>query len=233
MSEPAAWIVIPARMGSTRLPGKPLAPVRGVPMIGRVVERALRVSGVDRVVVATDHAAIADVAEAFGATAVLTGPARSGTHRVAEAVAAIGWRGAVVNLQGDQPLVDPASVGRVVARLAAGAAIATLAAPYLGDPTDPHRVKVIVAGERALWFSRAAIPVGGPWWQHVGVYGFAPGALAAAVAAPPGGSAGEDLEQLAWLEAGLEIAVDLVDDAPPGVDTPEQLAIVEARLDRL
>lgn len=217
-------------MGSSRLPGKPLAPVRGVPMIGRVVERALCVPGVARVVVATDHVAIADVARAHGAVAALTGPARSGTHRVADAIAALGWTGPVVNVQGDQPLVDPAAVARVVARLAAGAAIATLAAPYVGDPGDPHRVKVIVAGGRALWFSRAPIPVGGPWWQHVGVYGFAPGALAAAIAAPPGGSAREDLEQLAWLEAGLPIAVDLVDDAPPGVDTPEHLAIVEARL---
>ena len=228
MDSRACWVVIPARMGSSRFPGKPLALLHGVPMLGHVVSRALQV-GAGPVVVATDHSAIADVAAAFGAIPVLTGEARNGTERVAQALDLLGvhprW---VVNIQGDQPLLQPATVTRVIDRLALGAAIATAAAPYLGDPHDLDRVKVAFSATgRAMWFSRSAIPSRGPWWQHIGIYGFTPESLRQAVTAPASTAApSEDLEQLSWLEAELPIWVERVAEAPPGVDTPGQLAAI-------
>lgn len=224
-----ALVVIPARMGSRRLPGKALAPIAGLPMVEHVRRRALRAARAERIVVATDDARIAEMVRGHGGEAVLTGPAPSGTHRVALAAAA--HPGPVVNVQGDMPLLEPAHVDAVIALLDGGAEIATLSAPWPAGASqaDPALVKVIPGPD----FQRA--PAEGAR-LHVGIYGFGPGVLARAAAAPRSARAArEDLEQLAWLDAGLRVVVGRVDAAPPSVDTPEQLEavrrLVESALD--
>lgn len=216
--------VIPARLGSGRLPGKPLADVGGVPMIERV-RRAVVASAVcDRVLVACEDDAIAEVVRGSGGEALITAPAPNGTARVAAAVAALGWEGAVINVQGDMPLLEPAHVARVVELLQGGAAVATLAAPLVGDPADPDVVKVVIVDGRAVRFSRARIPDRGPWLRHLGIYGFAPGEIGRLTALPEHSvETAERLEQLRWLFAGAPIAAAVVDSAHPGVDTLEQL----------
>jgi 3-deoxy-manno-octulosonate cytidylyltransferase (CMP-KDO synthetase) len=193
--------------------------------VEHVRRRAALAPGVDRVLVATDDERIADAVRAFGGEVVTTGGAPSGTHRCRLAIEALGGApDVVVNVQGDQPLVDPAHIAAVAAAVGA-APIATAAAPLAGDPHDPHLVKVVFdSADRALYFSRAAIPHRGPWWHHAGIYAFTPAALRAATDAPRSPLClSEDLEQLAWLEAGLPIRVVRVDRVPPGVDTPAQL----------
>ncbi len=219
---------MPARWGASRLPGKPLAAIGDLPLVEHVRRRALLVRGVERVLVATDDERIAEVVRAFGGEAVLTGTALSGTHRCRLALDALGdWPDVVVNVQGDQPLLEPAHVEAAVAALTGP--IATVCAPLAGDPGDPHRVKVVCDPDgRALYFSRAPIPYGGPWLQHGGIYAFTADGLRAATGAVRSPLClAEDLEQVAWLEAGLAIAVARVDGIPRGVDTPDQLA--EAR----
>lgn len=221
--------MIPARWGSSRLEGKPLADLGGLPLVEHVRRRVIASGIVDRVLVATDDVRILRAVNAHHGEAILTGEHPSGTHRVAEAVSvAAPDAELVLNVQGDLPLLDSAHVAALVALLRSGAAIATLAAPLEGDPADPHVVKVVVGADgRALYFSRAAIPHRGPFRRHVGLYGFAAAALRHAIALEPGAlERSEDLEQLRWLEAGLPIAVGLVDRAEPGVDTPEQLDAV-------
>jgi 3-deoxy-manno-octulosonate cytidylyltransferase (CMP-KDO synthetase) len=225
--------VIPARYGSSRFPGKPLASIAGLPMIEHVRRRSLRASCAARVVVATDDERIASVVRSFGGEVVLTPDVPSGTHRCAAALEVLGGEPPIlVNVQGDQPLVEPAMIDLVAACVAEGAQIGTLVAPFPGDTADPHKVKAVLgAGDRALWFSRAAIPHRGPWWLHVGIYGFTPVSLRAAIAAPRGPSCiSEDLEQLAWLESGLEMRVARVASAPAGVDTPEHLLAIASLL---
>ncbi len=187
----------------------------------------------DRVVVATDDARIARVVREGGGEALLTGPAPSGTHRCRLAVDAEACPAEViVNVQGDQPLLDPRHVERVLAALGDGP-IATAAAPLLADPGDPQRVKVVIdAAGRALYFSRSAIPHRGPWLQHAGIYAFTRAGLRAATDAPRSPlCVSEDLEQLAWLEAGIRIRVAQVEAIPPSVDTPEQLAAISSVFD--
>ncbi len=216
--------VIPARLGSTRLPGKPLADLCGLPMIERVRRAVVASDACDRVVVACEDAEIATAVRAFGGEAVLTGPAANGTIRVARVVEMLGLEGAVLNVQGDLPLLEPEHVRRVVALLEESAPIATLAAPLVGDPSDPDVVKVVVVDGRAARFSRERIPDRGPWLRHVGIYGFAPGVISEMTALPEHPiETAERLEQLRWMFAGAAIAVGVVDSAHPGVDTLEQL----------
>ena len=240
-------VLIPARMASQRLPGKPLADIAGRPMIVHVLQRA-EAAAVGPVVVACADPAIADAVEAAGGHAVLTRPDHaSGSDRIFEALEAIDperRHDAVVNLQGDLPIIDPALLARALALLADPAVdVGTLAAA-IADPaerTDPSVVKAVVSGEpvarqgRALYFTRATAPAGaGPLWHHIGLYAYRRAALARFVALPPSPlERRERLEQLRVLEDGMRIEVAFVDTVPLGVDTPAQLerarALVEGR----
>ncbi len=229
-------VLIPARMASTRLPGKPLADIAGKPMIVQVLERA-REAGFPRIAVAAAEGEIAEAVIAAGGEAVLTRPVHpSGSDRIFEALAALdpeGAHDAIINLQGDLPTLEPAAIRAVAEALArTGADIATLAAPCADeDRTNPNVVKAVVSfppGEtvgRALYFTRATAPHGdGPLWHHIGIYAYTRAALARFVALPPSPlETREKLEQLRALEAGMTIAVAIVGGVPLGVDTPEDL----------
>ncbi|WP_309242787.1 3-deoxy-manno-octulosonate cytidylyltransferase [Lichenibacterium dinghuense] len=229
-------VLIPARMAATRLPGKPLLPIAGAPMIVQVWRRAVE-ADVGPVVVATDEPRIAAAVEAEGGRAVLTRADHpSGTDRVHEALEAIdpdGRHDAVVNLQGDLPTVDPRIVGAALAPLGDPAvALATLAAVIARDEerADPNVVKLVgseVAPRRlrALYFTRATAPWGdGPLHHHIGLYAFRRDALRRFVALPPSPlERREKLEQLRALEAGMRIDAAIVDTVPLGVDNPAEL----------
>jgi len=231
-------LIIPARMAASRLPGKPLADIGGVPMIVRVWARAVA-AGLGPVVVAAGEAEIVQAVEKAGGRAVLTDPnLPSGSDRIWAALMAADPQGAhdvVVNLQGDLPALDPDQLQTVAACLKkSGADIATLAAPIdnEADEVNPAVVKAIVAwdaGERfgrALYFTRATAPTGeGVLYHHVGLYAYKRQALEDFVAMPPSAlEVREKLEQLRALEAGMSIAVARVDEAPLSVDTPADLA---------
>jgi 3-deoxy-manno-octulosonate cytidylyltransferase (CMP-KDO synthetase) len=230
-------VVIPARMRSTRLPGKPLALIAGEPMIVRVWRRAVR-AAIGPVAVACAEPEIAAAIERVGGRAVATRPEHpSGSDRVHEAVQALdpeGTHDVVVNLQGDLPLIDPAAIRAVLEPLAdAEVDIATLAAPVRDDAERAASSVVKVAASfapgarlaRALYFSRLPVPWGeGPHYHHIGIYAYRRRALERFVAlAPSPLEERERLEQLRALEAGMRIAVALVDAVPFGVDTPEDL----------
>lgn len=223
------WAVLPARLRSVRLPEKVLAELDGRSMLEHVWRRVRQVDAFDRVLVATDDDRIAEAVRAFGGEVVRTGEARNGTHRVSLAVGAA--RVQVINVQADQPLLDPAHLEVLIRRLDAGADVATLCAPLVGDPHDRARVKVLRDGTDAVAFSRRVFPEAGPPQVHVGIYGFGPGWVTRCAEAPPTArSRQEDLEQVAWLEAGIHIAVDEVDRVSPSVDTPEDLEEVRKRI---
>jgi 3-deoxy-manno-octulosonate cytidylyltransferase (CMP-KDO synthetase) len=243
-------IVIPARMASTRLPGKPLADIGGVPMIVQVWRRAAE-AGVGRVVVAAAEAEIADAVHAAGGEAVLTDPGLpSGSDRVWQAVCDVdpeGRHGIVLNVQGDLPTLDPALIRTAYeALIRPGADISTLAAEIVleDERTNPNVVKAVVAFDgalsgglrlaRALYFTRATAPWGeGPLYHHIGLYGYRREALARFVGLPPSPlEKREKLEQLRALEAGMTIEVALVDTVPLGVDTPADLEKARAALSR-
>jgi 3-deoxy-manno-octulosonate cytidylyltransferase (CMP-KDO synthetase) len=230
-------IVIPARLASTRLPGKPLADIGGEAMIVHVWRRACA-ADIGPVVVACAEAEIADAVTAAGGTAVLTGADHvSGSDRVFEALQAVDPEAevdAVVNLQGDLPTIDPQALAAVLGPLSdPDVDIATLVAEVTEEEErdDPNVVKAVVgfaAGAdvgRALYFSRAAVPAGdGPLYHHIGIYAFRRAALARFVSLPPGRlEARERLEQLRALEAGMRIDAARVDTVPLGVDTPADL----------
>jgi 3-deoxy-manno-octulosonate cytidylyltransferase (CMP-KDO synthetase) len=235
-------IVIPARLAATRLPGKPLADIQGEPMIVHVWRRACEAAA-GPVLVAAGEAAIVQAIEAVGGKALLTRADHvSGSDRVFEAVEAVDPRGAhdvIVNLQGDLPTLDPALVGQVLAPLADPEVdIATLAAEIV-DPAECHDPSVVKAVAplgpdkriaRALYFTRARCPSGeGPLFHHIGIYAYRRRALARFVGLPPSVlERREKLEQLRALEAGMQIAVALVDTVPLGVDTPADLARARA-----
>ncbi len=228
--------IIPARYGSTRLPGKPLLDRTGKCLIQHVVEAVRRARKVQAVYVATDDARIVRAVEAFGAPAIMTRPDHAtGTDRLAEAAGAIGLDGddIVVNVQGDEPETDPAAVDRLVALLVdSGAPMATLAAPLsAGDAARPDNVKVVLARDgSAMYFSRATIPfdrdgAGAEYLLHLGVYAYRKAFLVAlaGMAQTPAEQV-EKLEQLRALENARRIAVAVIDSAPPGIDTPEDYA---------
>jgi 3-deoxy-manno-octulosonate cytidylyltransferase (CMP-KDO synthetase) len=230
-------VLIPARMASTRLPGKPLADIGGLPMIVRVLRQA-EAAKVGPVAVAAGDVEIARAVELAGGRAVMTAPELpSGSDRVFAALNALDAQGrhdAVVNLQGDLPALDPSYVALVMQTLAeTGADIATLAAPIRDDAErdNPSVVKPVVAWEktgkrgRALYFTRARAPHGeGELFHHVGIYAFTRASLKKFVALPPAPlELREKLEQLRALEAGMTIAVARVDGVPLSVDTPDDL----------
>jgi 3-deoxy-manno-octulosonate cytidylyltransferase (CMP-KDO synthetase) len=224
-------IVIPARMASTRLPGKPLADIHGRPMIAWMVELA-RAANAGPVLVAAAEEQVAEAARRAGAEAVMTDPdLPSGSDRVHAALQAFDPSGrfdVAVNLQGDMPTMRAADVARAVAALRDGADIATLVSPS-SDPADrdnPNVVKAIRAADgRCLAFTRAGAPWGdGPIERHVGIYVYRRDALARFVAAPPSPlELREKLEQLRALEMGMTIRADAIADFPKGVDSPADL----------
>jgi 3-deoxy-manno-octulosonate cytidylyltransferase (CMP-KDO synthetase) len=237
-------IIIPSRMASTRLPGKPLADIGGRPMILHVLARA-READIGPVAVACAEGEIAAAVRDAGGTAVLTDPSLpSGSDRVHAALATLdphGHHDVVVNLQGDLPTMPPLHLRAVLAPLADPAIdIATLVAPVgsAEEAAAASVVKVACAFDRgravspALYFSRLPIPAGdGPLWHHIGVYAYRRAALARYVALPESPlERRERLEQLRALEAGMRIACARVDHAPFGVDTPEDLARARAAL---
>lgn len=237
-------ILIPARMASTRLPGKPLALLQGVPMIVWVWRRACE-SGLGRVAVACAEAEIAAVIRAEGGEAVLTDPAHpSGSDRIHEALQRLDpgrQHDSVVNLQGDLPTLDPA-LPRAALRLLDDSAvdIATLSAPITetAERTDPNVVKAVVSAApgashgRALYFTRATAPSGeGPLYHHLGIYSYRRDALERFVRLPPSPlEKRERLEQLRALEAGMRIEVGFVDSVSRDINTPDDLAWAERHL---
>ncbi len=227
-------VIIPARYGASRFPGKPLALLAGKPLICHVVERALAARGVDLVAVATDDERIAAAVRGSGARVVMTGAAATGTDRVAEAARRLDPRpDVVVNLQGDEPLVEPAAIEELLAAMSdPGVQMATLARPLgEGELDRPHVVKVVCAlNGDALLFSRAAIPhrrgggVSGLARAHVGIYAFREPFLQTFAALAPGRLEQEEaLEQLRALEHGHRIRVVETSYRGFGVDTPEDL----------
>lgn len=230
-------IVIPAREQASRLPGKPLADIAGVPMIVHVWRRAVE-SGAGQVIVATDSPGICAVVEEAGGEALLTRDDHvSGSDRVFEAVSKLDPSGSldyVVNLQGDLPTLQPDLVRNCLAPLGNPAAdIATLATEIVEDHErqDPNIVKVVGTPLgppgllKALYFTRASAPYGpGPLYHHIGIYAYRRAALERFVALTPSElEKRERLEQLRALEAGMTIHVALVDTVPLGVDTPADL----------
>ncbi|MCE2909218.1 MAG: 3-deoxy-manno-octulosonate cytidylyltransferase [Burkholderiaceae bacterium] len=251
MSAGAFTVLIPARLASTRLPRKPLADIAGKPMVVRVAERVAGLAGARAVVVACDDAEIADACAAHGVQAVLTRADHpSGSDRLAEACVHLGLDGddVVVNVQGDEPLIDPALVQAVAALLVQRddcvMATAAHALAEAAEYTNPNVVKVVLdAASRALYFSRAPLP----WWRdgagappgdpaplrHVGLYAYRAGFLRAFPSLPPAAlEQAEALEQLRVLWHGHRIAVHVSDHAPgPGIDTPADLARVRAQFE--
>jgi len=247
MGDEKIVIVIPARYGSTRLPGKPLVQIAGKPMVQRVYERARLAMGGSRVIVATDDERILKVVEGFGGEARMTRPDhRTGTERIAE-VAAHAEGDVFVNVQGDEPLIHPNAIDRAVNALLEEprAAIATLAVPIKtpSDIMDPNVVKTVLDFDgNALYFSRAPIP-----WvrdkgshnvvrhlKHLGLYVFQRDALLEYPTLPPGELEHiEQLEQLRWMENGWKIRVAETPYDAVSVDVPEDVERVERLIDKL
>jgi len=242
--------IIPARYGSTRFPGKPLAAETGKPLIQHVYEQVLAARRVDRVIVATDDARIAEAVASFGGDVRMTrADHTSGTDRVAEVVRQLADEGVrpdwVVNVQGDEPEMDPEAIDALIALMAVhpDAPVGTLACRFARteDVTNPACVKVVVDGQgQALYFSRSLIPypreaggkVGDPgrWLLHLGIYAYRPDFLEElAQRTPCLLERIEQLEQLRVLDMGRRIAVAVVERASTGIDTPAQYAEFVAR----
>ncbi len=252
----AVVAIIPARYASTRFPGKPLANQTGKFLIQHVCEQVRRCTSIDRTIVAADDPRVVEAVKSFGGDVRLTRADHvSGTDRVAEVVEALGLGAEelVLNVQGDEPEIDPDGLACLIERMETDSAdrIGTLAVPFdrdgpregPGSPIDPNCVKVVVdQSGRALYFSRSPIPyardtdgaIDDPsrWLLHLGVYAFRAGVLPAITGGRfPTGTleAAESLEQLRWLEAGLSVAVVRVSHRSVGVDTPEEYAAFVAR----
>lgn len=231
--------LIPSRWGSSRFPGKPLHLIAGKPLVQHVWERVSRCSRLDDVAIATDDQRIFDTAVAFGAKVIMTSPDHpSGSDRLAEAVQSFPSATHVVNIQGDEPLIDPALIDRLADALVSDEALsmATVACPISAqeDLDNPNIVKVVLAGNGdALYFSRSVIPYArhpriAPPLRHLGIYAYRRDFLENYVRWEPTPlEQTESLEQLRALENGARIRVILTDHVSVGVDTPEQAAQVE------
>lgn len=246
MNDPQVVVVIPSRYAATRLPGKPLVNLAGKPMVQRVYEQAKLAQTVHRVLVATDDQRIVDAVLAFGGEARMTrSDHRTGTERIAE-VAAHEAGDVFVNVQGDEPLIDPVAVDTAVAALLEDppAQIATVATPirHVPDIMDPNVVKTVLDFDsNALYFSRAPIPwvrdtpqkVHVKYWKHLGLYVFQRDALLEYPTLPQGELEKiEQLEQLRWLENGWKIRVAEVEHDAVSVDVPEDVTRVEKLLQK-
>jgi 3-deoxy-manno-octulosonate cytidylyltransferase (CMP-KDO synthetase) len=235
--------VIPARYGSKRFPGKPLASETGQPLIRHVYEAAARARKIDAVLVATDDPRIRAAVEGFGGRVVMTRPEHPcGTNRAAEAAQVFPEAEIVINLQGDEPELDAALLDRLVDAMQADRSIdaATVAGPLAPEEAnDPNVVKVArAAGGDALYFSRAPIPWArdgeaarrAPMLKHFGIYAYRAAALREYAAMPQTPlEMTEKLEQLRWLERGRRMRVLVTDQRPAGIDTPESYAAFVAR----
>jgi 3-deoxy-manno-octulosonate cytidylyltransferase (CMP-KDO synthetase) len=234
--------LIPARHAATRFPGKPLAPIAGVPMVRRVYEGARAARSLREVIVATDDERVADACRAFGAPVAMTRADHpTGTDRLAEVAAGLSDE-VVVNVQGDEPLVEGHVIDAAVALLARDPSLAMTTVVHPADPDgldDPNRVKVVLDRRgNALYFSRSRIPAlrdpahAPRYWQHVGLYAYRREFLLEFVTlAPTPAERSEQLEQLRALEHGHAIAVELAPEPfPAGVDTEQDLARVAAEL---
>jgi 3-deoxy-manno-octulosonate cytidylyltransferase (CMP-KDO synthetase) len=242
--QPQVIVVIPARYGSVRLPGKPLVTLAGKPMVQLVYERAQQAKRVHRVLVATDDQRVANAVKDFGGEARMTrADHRTGTERIAE-VAAHEPGDVFLNVQGDEPLIDPDAIDIAVGALLEepAAQIATVATPirHLGDIMDPNVVKTVLDFDNnALYFSRAPIPwvrdsgqkVHVNYWKHLGLYVFRREALLEYPTLPQGELEKiEQLEQLRWMENGWKIRVAEVAHDAVSVDVPEDVVRVEKLL---
>lgn len=238
--------ILPARWGSTRFPGKPLHLIVGKPLIQHVWERCRQCERLDAVLVATDDERIFDAVHAFGGKAVMTSPDHpTGTDRIAEAVKSVPQASHIINIQGDEPLIDPSLIDELARAMQADASLdmATAANPL--DPTDPavadpNVVKVVTALDgRALYFSRSPLPyfrnavTGLAVLRHKGIYAYSRSFLQRFVTWPPSPlEQAESLEQLRALENGASIKVLQTHDTSPGVDTPKQAAEIERILSK-
>ncbi|MFR4437310.1 MAG: 3-deoxy-manno-octulosonate cytidylyltransferase [Akkermansia muciniphila] len=229
--------LIPSRWGSSRFPGKPLHPIAGKPLVQHVWERVCRCSRLDAIAIATDDQRIFDAAVSFGARAIMTSPDHpSGSDRLAEAVRSFPAATHIVNIQGDEPLIDPALIDRLAEALVSDEALsmATVACPISTreDLDNPNIVKVALARNGdALYFSRSVIPYArhprvAPPLRHLGIYAHA-ATSKTMCAGPRPLEQTESLEQLRALENGARIRVILTDHVSVGVDTPEQAEQVE------
>ncbi|MGY3031507.1 3-deoxy-manno-octulosonate cytidylyltransferase (CMP-KDO synthetase) [Bradyrhizobium sp. USDA 4354] len=245
MTDPRILVLIPARMAATRLPGKPLADIAGLPMIVHVLRRA-EAAAIGRVAVATDTDEIASIVTAHGGEAVMTRPNHpSGSDRIHEAMRKLDPEGKaeiVINLQGDFPTIAPATIREVLPPFDDPAVdIVTLASQIhteeedlapsvvkaVGSPIGPKRL-------RALYFTRATAPYGnGPRYHHIGLYAYRRAALERFVSLPPSPlERQESLEQLRAVEAGMRIDIMIVDSVPRGVDTPPDLETARSILSK-
>jgi 3-deoxy-manno-octulosonate cytidylyltransferase (CMP-KDO synthetase) len=236
--------IIPARWSSTRFPGKPLHLIDGKPLLQRVWQRCRKAQNLDSVIIATDDMRIAEAAFDWGAEVALTSPRhQSGTDRVAEVVRNAKQFAFVINIQGDEPLIDPFLIDRLVEKLRSNRKIDIVTAAHSfenpGDASSPHQVKVVVdARGRALYFSRAALPFPRnpskiKYLRHQGIYGFRRDALLQFVKwkrSPL--ERAESLEQLRALENGVNVHVLLTRHGTPGVDTPTDAEALERKLAR-
>ncbi len=237
--------IIPARYASTRFPGKPLADIGGKPMIQRVVEQAWQATRLDRVVVATDDDRIADVVRGFGGEVVMTRPDHpSGTDRSFEAYQTLtdgkaGSSDYVINIQGDEPFINPAQIDQLAAILDGSVELATQMTPIRSAEAlhDVTKVKIThTSGGEALYFSRQPIPFlrgvdpahwhdQHPYWRHIGLYAYRADILEQVTRLSISSlERAESLEQLRWLEAGYRIRLVITEFDSPGIDTPEQLS---------
>ena len=236
--------IIPARWRSKRFPGKPLHLIAGKPLLQRVWERCRQAKNLDSVIIATDDMRIAEAAFDWGAEVALTSPRhQSGTDRVAEVVRNAKQFAFVINIQGDEPLIDPHLIDRLVEKFHSDRKIDIVTAAHSfensADASSPHQVKVVVdAAGRALYFSRAAIPFPrNPskirYLRHQGIYGFRRDALLQFVKWKRGPlERAESLEQLRALENGVNVHVLLTKHGSPGVDTPADAEALEQKLAR-
>lgn len=239
---PKTTLIIPARWGSTRFPGKPLHLIAGKPLIQHVWERCTAVQGVDRIIVATDDTRILEAAFGFGAEVALTSPKHpSGTDRLAEVAKNLPTGGIILNVQGDEPFLDPRLAAHVIKALHADplAKMSTAACPLAPEELDnPNAVKVVVdrAGH-ALYFSRCPIPCDRDGdarpsrLRHIGIYAYRRNFLLELVKlrqTPLEKS--EKLEQLRALEHGAKIRVVLTKSSSPGIDTPADAEAADLRL---
>jgi len=235
-------VIIPARWGSTRFPGKPLHQIAGKPLLWHVWERCRRARKIESTIIATDDMRIAEAAFAWGAEVALTSPKhQSGTDRIAEVAKHAKDFSLIINVQGDEPLVDPQLLNRLISTLQQNRqiAIVTAAHPFENpqDALSPHQVKVVIDRTgNALYFSRAPIPStkgGGPslFLRHQGIYGFRREMLLQFVKWKPTPlEQAESLEQLRALENGVRVHVLVTKHGSPGVDTPADAEAVAASL---
>jgi 3-deoxy-manno-octulosonate cytidylyltransferase (CMP-KDO synthetase) len=233
--------IIPARYASTRFPGKPLALIQGKPMIQWVYEGASKAGLLSKVVVATDHASIFEAVKGFGGQAVMTREDHpSGTDRCYEALSLMQQSfDYVINIQGDEPMIDPGQINQLCEMLAQNNASVVTLAQKISDPAEienPNVVKVVFdATGRAMYFSRSPIPYqrniprqewiqNQIYYKHLGIYGFRSDILKIIVALKPARlEKAESLEQLRWMEHGIDVHVAYTDYESFSVDTPEDL----------